>query len=87
MGTIVNYIPQSGLLTVANASDIVEMNTAAGKPFFHVIVGDRDQWLVEAEWPDGTLEPVNTFKDHASAVNWVNTRSRHWTTLDTKDFE
>ena len=22
-----------------------------------------------------TLEPVNTFNDHASAVNWMNSRS------------
>jgi hypothetical protein len=65
-------------LTVANALDIVEMRPTAGRPFFHVKLSDGDQWLVEAEWPDGTLEVVNTFNDHASAVNWMNSRSETW---------
>jgi hypothetical protein len=65
-------------LTVANARDIVEMGTTEGRPLFHVVLSDGDQWLVEAEWPDGTLEPVNTFNDHASAVNWMNTRTETW---------
>jgi hypothetical protein len=65
-------------LTVANARDFVEMSPTAGRPFFHVTLSDSDQWLVEAEWPDGTLEAVNTFNDHASAVNWINTQSETW---------
>jgi hypothetical protein len=36
----------------------------AEKPLFHVSVSDRDDWLVEVEWPDGTLERVRTFKNH-----------------------
>jgi hypothetical protein len=48
------------------------------KPIFHVILGDRDQWVVEVEWPDGTLERVNSFKDHGSAANWVTTQSETW---------
>jgi hypothetical protein len=65
-------------LTVANARDLVEMSATAGRPLFHVILSDSDQWLVEAEWLDGTLEAVNTFNDHASAVNWINTQSETW---------
>jgi hypothetical protein len=65
-------------LTVANAREIIEMNRIAGKPLFHVILSDRDHWLVETEYPDGTLEPVNTFKDHASAIDWMSPRSETW---------
>ena len=25
------------------------------KPFFHVILSDRDEWVVEAEWSDTLL--------------------------------
>ena len=33
------------------------------KPILYVALCDRDQWAVEAEWPDGTLERINTFND------------------------
>jgi hypothetical protein len=33
------------------------------KPILHVVVTEGDQWEVEAEWPDGTLERINTFND------------------------
>ena len=42
------------------------------------MLSDGDQWVVEAEWPDGTLESVNTFKDHASAAYWISARSETW---------
>ena len=42
------------------------------------MLSDGDQWVVEAEWPDGTLEFVNTFKDHASAAYWISARSKTW---------
>jgi hypothetical protein len=48
------------------------------KPLFHVILSDRDEWAVEAEWPDGTLERVNTFKDYLAATDWVATQSEAW---------
>ena len=54
------------------------MATIAEKPLFHVILSDRDQWAVEVEWPDSTLERINTFKDYSSALNWVNTQSETW---------
>jgi len=39
---------------------------------------DRDEWAVEVEWPDGTLERINTHKDYSSAANWVATQSEAW---------
>ena len=35
------------------------MTDAVANPLFHVSLGDRDEWVVEAEWPDGTLERVS----------------------------
>jgi hypothetical protein len=37
------------------------------KAILHVVVTDGDQWEVEAEWPDGTLERINAFNDPSSA--------------------
>jgi hypothetical protein len=51
---------------------------SAAKPVFYVILSDRDEWAVEAEWPDGTFERVNTFKDHLAATAWVATQSEAW---------
>jgi hypothetical protein len=48
------------------------------KPILHVVVTDGDQWEVEAERPDGTLERINTFNDPSSATDWINTRSEAW---------
>jgi hypothetical protein len=48
------------------------------KPLFDVILGDRDQWSVQVEWPDGTLESVRTFKSHSLAKDWVTGQSELW---------
>jgi hypothetical protein len=29
------------------------------------VLRDGDAWLVEAEWPDGSIEHVSTFKAHS----------------------
>jgi len=50
----------------------------AGKTIFYVVLSDHDQWAVEVEWPDGTLERVLTFEDHVSASKWVSTQSELW---------
>ena len=47
------------------------MTKCTQKPILHVILSDLDQWAVEAEWPDGTLERVNTFNDHSFATDWI----------------
>jgi len=54
------------------------MTKPAEKPLFHLLLSDRDEWVVEAEWPDGTLERVNTFKNHSAAAHWVATASEAW---------
>ena len=48
------------------------------RPFVYVVLGDGDQWVIEAEWPDGSIEPIRTFRAHAEAVNWVKTHSATW---------
>ena len=50
----------------------------AQKPTFCIVLGDGDNWSVEAEWPDGTIEKVDSFKRHFEAVNWLRTRSEAW---------
>ena len=54
------------------------MDATREKPIFHVMLRDRDEWAVEVEWPDGTLERINTHKDYSSAANWVATQSEAW---------
>ena len=54
------------------------MATIAGNPLFHVILTDRDEWAVEVEWDDGTLERINNFKAHFLAADWVRNRSEVW---------
>jgi hypothetical protein len=45
------------------------------KPVFCVVLSDGERWSVEAEWPDGTIEYVDTFGGYSDAVNWISTRS------------
>ena len=54
------------------------MGTMPRKPFFCVVLGDGERWSVEAEWSDGTIEQIDTFRRHFEAVNWVNNRSEAW---------
>ena len=49
----------------------------AQKPLFYVVLRDGDPRLIEAEWPDGSIEHVEAFEAHSEAVNWVKT---HWET-------
>jgi hypothetical protein len=58
---------------------MVQRNTAnVQRPFVYVVLGDGDQWVIEAEWPDGSIEPIRTFRAHAEAVDWVKTHSATW---------
>jgi hypothetical protein len=43
-----------------------------------VILTDRDEWGVEVEWAEGTLERIITFKVHFLAADWVSNRSEAW---------
>jgi hypothetical protein len=48
------------------------------KPFFHIILSDRDEWAVEAEWSDSTLERVSAFRDRSAAADWIANQSEEW---------
>ena len=54
------------------------------KSILHVVVTDGDQWEVEAEWPDGTLERIIIFNDPSSATDCISTRSEAW--LEVRNF-
>jgi hypothetical protein len=45
---------------------------------------EGDQWEVEAEWPDGTLERIIIFNAPSSATDWISTRSEAW--LEVRNF-
>jgi hypothetical protein len=36
------------------------------------------EWTIEAEWPDGTIEIVETFADYFEALRWLSTQSTTW---------
>jgi hypothetical protein len=42
------------------------------------VLRDGDQWLVEVEWRDGTIEHVKTFGCYSDAAEWVSTGSIAW---------
>jgi hypothetical protein len=46
------------------------------RPIFFVALGDGDEWLIEAEWPDGSIEDICAFRAYSEAVNQVRTASR-----------
>jgi hypothetical protein len=48
------------------------------KPLFYVVLGEGENWRIEAEWPDGTIEKVDAFKAHVDAVTWLGTRAEAW---------
>ena len=54
------------------------MATIRENPIFHVTLADGDEWAIEVEWADGTLEQITTFKAYFSAANWVSNRSEAW---------
>jgi hypothetical protein len=54
------------------------MSKSPEKPLFHVTLSDRDEWVIEAEWPDSTLERVSTFRDYSAAADWIANRSEAW---------
>ena len=58
--------------------DTCGMITIARKPVYCVVLADGENWLVEAEWPDGTIEQVGTFRGYLEATNWISTRSELW---------
>jgi hypothetical protein len=45
-------------------------------PNYSVMLKDGEHWIVEAEWPDGTIEQVATFKSYFDARDWLSARSK-----------
>ena len=49
------------------------------KPIFCIVLADAgEKWIVEAEWPDGTIEQIDAFGDHRAAAIWVSDSSEIW---------
>ena len=47
------------------------------KPLFYVRK-NADDWSIEAEWPDGTIETVKTFEAELAALDWLSRQSQTW---------
>ena len=56
------------------------------KPIFFVVKKDSDDWRVEAEWPDGTIETIKAFKAELKAINWLSWQSHTWLEWRHTDF-
>jgi hypothetical protein len=54
------------------------MATITQRPFFCAVLSDGQQWTVEAEWPDGTIEQIDAFKHHFEAADWIACQSKEW---------
>ena len=49
---------------------------SAAEPFFCVALRRGDgKWIIEAKWPDDTIEIVGTFDDYCEALTWLSTES------------
>jgi hypothetical protein len=59
-------------------NSLIETGMALIKPIFCLVLSDGQRWSVEAEWPDGTIEQVNTFKGYFEAASWLQTQSEPW---------
>jgi hypothetical protein len=75
-----NHYFVEALLRSARGCDLlwVGENVTARTPIFCVVLKDGEYWEVEAEWPDGTIEPIYKFKAGLEALNWVKTESAAW---------
>ncbi len=74
-------LPRAGpFICSENRPKMTSMSKSPEKPFFHITLSDRDEWAVEAEWSDSTLERVSTFGDF-SAADWIASQSEAWLTV------
>jgi hypothetical protein len=58
--------------------NFASLQRAAKRCLQSVKLSDRDEWVIEAEWPDSTLERVSTFRDHSAAADWIANQSEAW---------
>jgi hypothetical protein len=50
------------------------------------VVKTNGNWTVQAEWPDGTVEEVKTFKAELQALDWLTWQSQTWLAWRETDF-
>jgi hypothetical protein len=48
------------------------------KPIFCVVVRNDERRVVEAEWPDGTIEKIEVFNHKYEAADWIASQSEDW---------
>jgi hypothetical protein len=61
-----------------NGHENAVMPSVRPTPVFYIVQSGDDRWCVETEWPDGTIECIDTFKTYLEAVNWVTALSHEW---------
>jgi hypothetical protein len=61
------------------------MTMRLSKPIFFV-VKTKGNWTVQAEWPDGSVEEVKTFKAELQALDWLTWQSQTWLAWRETDF-
>jgi hypothetical protein len=54
------------------------VGVSVAKPIFCVVRRNDEESVVEAEWPDGTIERIEAFKDNYEAVDWISNQSESW---------
>jgi hypothetical protein len=64
-----SYDVRAGLPTVG---------VSVAKPIFCVVLRNDEQCVVEAEWPDGTIEKIEAFKHKYEAADWIASQSEDW---------
>ena len=48
-------------------------SVSVAEPFFCVALRrDDGKWIIEAKWPDGSTELVETFDDYFEALRWLS---------------
>ena len=50
-------------------------NVQHKKPLFHKYSPTTIDGQSKTEWPDGTLEQVDSFKEHSLAADWMSQRN------------
>jgi hypothetical protein len=55
------------------------------KPILFVVKADGN-WTIQAEWPDGTVEEIKTFKRELQALDWLTWQSQTWLAWREADF-
>lgn len=56
------------------------MAVEASKPLFAVVLGSGENWTVEAEWPDGTIEQAAVVDSASAAWTWIHGSAESWIT-------